>query len=289
MQAQAVRMVADDGYYLAGRLYELPDGHAQIAVLLAPAIGMEQGRYQAYAAFLAAQGFSVLTFDYRGIGASQMGEWTGAAPSVADWCERDLPAAIDYLVQARPHYSRVAVAHSFGGQALGWAWNNDQLRGILGLSTPSLYWRHWPWWQRPLLQAFWRLGVPAVSALRGRFPGERMGMADLPATLANSWARWALQDPLKVHQHFAAFTGRLRLYCIADDRRLGACEAVRALGQCFTSAGVELVHVKATDWGMARIGHFGFFSRHAPAAVWQESADWLYAVGHVEQPRQIEV
>ena len=61
---------AADGERLAGRLYR-PVLEPLGAVLVVPAIGICQDFYEAFACWLAGQGYAVFTFDYRGSGFSR--------------------------------------------------------------------------------------------------------------------------------------------------------------------------------------------------------------------------
>ena len=62
--------VAADGFDLHGKLWS-PVDQAHTALLINPATGVAAKYYSRYASYLAAAGFLVLTYDYRGIGASK--------------------------------------------------------------------------------------------------------------------------------------------------------------------------------------------------------------------------
>ena len=299
MNETKIKFSADDGHRLAGTLYETRGGQREVCVLLNAAIGLPRDYYAPYARFLAEQGFSVLAFDYRGLGGSRDTEWQGSEPALRDWGERDVAAAIDWLSRERPRYSIVCVGHSFGGVALGLAWNNDRVRALLGIGAQFGYWKLWRWWppQYRLAQAaLWRALVPLSLRLRGAFPGAMLGRAELPAGIARDWARWSC-DPNYVtdaqgrplRQYFDSYRGRVRLYAFADDRFFAPPPAVQALASCYRAAGVELVQVRPADWDMARIGHHGFFRESTPRRVWQETADWLQDAGRLAKRQAIEV
>ena len=61
-------LTAADGYQLAGTLYPASQPRGQI--LVGSATGVPQGFYRRFAEFAARNGFTTLTLDYRGIGAS---------------------------------------------------------------------------------------------------------------------------------------------------------------------------------------------------------------------------
>ena len=79
---EVVTLTSDEGVTLAARWYggEKPKGAVPIgggklngAVLIGGAMGVRQDYYQRFAEWLAAQGYAVMTFDYRGMGESRTG------------------------------------------------------------------------------------------------------------------------------------------------------------------------------------------------------------------------
>lgn len=296
MTFRPVRIVADDGHVLGGRWFETAGGNNQVCVLIAAAAGVSQSFYATYAGYLAEQGFSVLTFDYRGMGESRDPEWRGVVPTMVEWGGRDLAAAIDWLVKERPRYGRVLIGHSFGAQALGLAWNNDELRGLLGIAAGSGYLGHWPLHLRLPLWLFHALLLP-LAARTGVMRGLLLGM---PPSVAQGWARWCRLDGyltdaqavdgqgLPLRTHFETFRGRVRL-CILTDDRFAPEAAVAALGHYYRGTGTELVHITPADGGVSKLGHFGFFHPRVARALWQQTADWLLETGRLPQKVMIEV
>ena len=59
------------------------------AVLVVPAMGVEQQYYAAFAHWLAARGYFVVTFDYRGMGHSRRGSLRRLKADVLTWAEQD--------------------------------------------------------------------------------------------------------------------------------------------------------------------------------------------------------
>src|SRR6185369_11156839 len=86
-----VQFTATDGFPLHGTLYE---GGAD-AILVASALGVKRRYYDAFAQAANQRGFTVLTFDYRGIGESRPSSLRGFDANMRDWGAIDLPAAID--------------------------------------------------------------------------------------------------------------------------------------------------------------------------------------------------
>ena len=71
---ETLEISCKDGYSLSGRFYAKQTAHKKNhPVLVCPATGITQHFYQAFAEWLAAQGYDVLSFDFRGIGRSLHG------------------------------------------------------------------------------------------------------------------------------------------------------------------------------------------------------------------------
>ena len=119
-----IRFQALDGHGLSGILYHPPQQTAPCrAVLLNCGVGISARRYRRFARYLAASGIPVLTYDYRGIGASRSGRLRGFKATAYDWSESDCAGAIAFLRAAYPAAQLFGVVHSVGGLLLGGAPN----------------------------------------------------------------------------------------------------------------------------------------------------------------------
>jgi predicted alpha/beta hydrolase len=268
---------ARDGVALAATLHE-PTTANGAALVLNSGTGIPRQFYGAFAAHLAERGFTVLTYDYRGVGGSP-------APSHAtteQWGALDQAAMIDHLACWRPGAPIGLIGHSFGGQVLGLANNIGCVRAALLVCSQSGHWRHWPPGMRRLrMLALWWLFIPGLTALTGRFPGSWIGTADLPANIARSWARWgrsrhyvcdARGRLLRPHNQKVDFP--IRWLSFADDA-IAPLTAVEALQSYYPNADIERRHLAPRDLGSAAVGHFGFFRKSMPRAAWDDVAAWF--------------
>jgi predicted alpha/beta hydrolase len=270
---------ARDGVRLAATLFEpaTPNGEA---ILLNSGTGIPRQFYGAFASHLALRGFTVLTYDYRGIGGSE----APPAATVEQWGAVDQASMIDHLARLRPGASLGLVGHSFGGQVLGLADNIADIDAALLICSQSGHWRHWPPGRRRLrMLALWWLLIPGLTAATGRFPGSWIGTANLPAGVARSWARWGRSShyvcdargrPLRPHNDAVRFA--IRWLSFVDDP-IAPFGAVEALRSYYPDASVERLHLAPADLGVDAIGHFGFFRKSMPRGPWDEAASWLGA------------
>ncbi len=109
---------AADGHELAVTRFPA-EGAAWATVLIAGAMGIRQAFYEPLARFLAENGLHVLTFDYRGMGASRKAGLRGFEATVTDWAEGDLDAMLREARAMGPGLPAFAIGHSLGGQLFG--------------------------------------------------------------------------------------------------------------------------------------------------------------------------
>jgi predicted alpha/beta hydrolase len=279
-----VEIPATDGRILTGALFR-PREDRRRSVIIAPAMGVGQTFYHNFARFLVDRGFTVLTFDYRGMGASARGPARSSRASLYDWGRKDVPGVLTWLAEKRQGDRMLWVGHSMGTQILGLVPSVGKIHGLVAVTAPNGYWGIWSGWSRLEYRLIWTLGFPAATGLLGFFPARKLGLGlDLPGGVARDWSCWARnpgyvvdEQSLPVRENFASFRGRLLAYSFHDDRR-ATREAVAALLEYFTNGGgVDHRHVRPSQFGLAPVGHVGYFrdGKRMRETLWTETADWL--------------
>ena len=304
----AHRRTAADGRLLGARWFEPAHEPARAVAVVNAATGVPQRFYRHFALWLAARGYAVLTYDYRGIGESRQGPLQADAARMRDWALLDMPAALaeaarrrqaggsahrhaGELEHGRPgsapsgrpgNLPLLLVGHSFGGNAIGLAEGFEQADALLGVAAQSGDWRNWPGRHRWLTHAFFHALLPAAAHLLGKAPGWVLGGsgAGLPKGVALDWARWGRRrgylftDPeLAAHLwRYQQFRGPAHLWHISDDWTYGPAAAVDALAAQFSTARVERPALDAAALRSGRIGHFGAFRAEAGRRIWPQ---WL--------------
>ncbi len=274
---------ARDGFNLAATSFEPGEAaDTRPAIIIAAAMGVKRGFYHKYAAYLAAQGSPVVTFDYRGIGGSRPATLNKFRARLRDWGESDIAGIIDWVTE-RGNVDKVAlVGHSVGGQITGLAHNNDKISAMLLVASQSGYWRHWPLHTRYLICIFWYLALPAATFSFSYFPGWLFGMGEnIPSGVALEWASWGRkpnyvldQPALTAKKNFAKFSAAILSYSVPRDF-VAPVRAVDALPRFYPNARASRRHLNPRDYAVRRIGHFDFFKSQFERTLWAESAAWL--------------
>ena len=173
---------------LALRVYE-PAGAARASVVIGGAMGVRQSFYEAFARWMAQQGFRVTTFDYRGHGDSLHGAMRDVKADLFDWAQ-DYEAVISAAKAALPMQPLYLLGHSLGAQLPGLLRKPGQVDGLLSVAAGSGYWRDNAPKLRRVVPYFWWVLVPLATRLCGYFPGRTLKkVGDLPSGVILQWRR----------------------------------------------------------------------------------------------------
>lgn len=232
--------------------------------------------YAPFAAFLADAGYSVVTYDFRGIASSAPPTLRGFSATLTDWALLDMAGVLDW---AADRWDRMfLIGHSFGGQAAGLLDNTSQVVAMATFAAQSGHWRLQGGEQKYVVAAHVYLTLPILSRLFGYAPWSRLRAGeDLPKGVALQWARWSrhpdylLGDTTLPLERFATFRAPVLAYSFADDK-WGTRRAVDTMMAAYPS--VERRHIEPADIGSARIGHMGAF-RPAARRLWEMTVEWL--------------
>lgn len=262
IEARAERVSAADGYALGTRRYEAADASGPVLVV-ASATAVRQEFYARFARWMAGEGVTVVTFDYRGIGASAPHRLRGFQASMADWGQHDLEGVLRDVLRRDAGRPLAILGHSVGGQLLGLAASARQARAVVTIASQSGYVGLWPAHTRPLMAAVMYGVIPLSVGTMGYVPGQLGLKEHLPGGVAAEWARWCrspgyLTDHLDARQGFEKLELPVQAWSFSDDI-YGPRRAVDWLHGLMSRARVDRRHIKPARWGVKAVGHFGFF------------------------------
>jgi predicted alpha/beta hydrolase len=276
---QKIIIAAPDGRQLSARWWPGTQA-AERSIVFIPALAAPQDYLHFFASFLARRGWGVLTFDYRSVGASRNAT-SDSSVTLDDWVNLDLPAAVSEVKRLADPKFLVAIAHSIGGQLLGQSPIRREVNGALFIAAqrgiPKFY------------QGVGRLRIeyaylvfPILIDLFGRLPVSSFTLPDACSGRAvGQWVRWGRGGVFtdiqgaNVESRFLEYRGPLISVTIADDEYYAPEEAVEALTRMYRNAELRREIIRPQDFGVKRIGHFGFFHRQAPRELWARGETWL--------------
>jgi predicted alpha/beta hydrolase len=140
------------------------EANGRNVVIIAPATSVKAEYYHRFAGFLFENGSDVVTFDYRGIGASRPPDMRAVEASYVDWGRRDLEAVLRYVAERYPGQPIDVVAHSIGGFAVGLAPSSHLVRRVLTVGAQFAYWKDYAPHKRLQMVLRWHLFMPLRRA-----------------------------------------------------------------------------------------------------------------------------
>lgn len=268
--------MASDGVPIAATRFRSV-GETRGVAVIAPATGVRQRYYRAFAHFLAGHALDVLTWDWRGIADSRYeSEPSDARLTMRAWGERDLDAALTWARARAGTLPLLYVGHSFGGQALGLAATAPAVTRAAFIASQHGWFGHWDWPHRWALAALWHVGMPVLAGSLGHFPSARFGFGeDLPGPVALEWARWCRRRAfLGTWSGHASLDLPITALSFSDDW-LAPRAAADALLAEYRRAVRTHRHLTPAEIGVPAMGHFGFFREATGSRLWPGVAQFL--------------
>jgi len=276
---EKITLEAADGRQLSARWWPGTQAAQRSAVFI-PALAAPQEYLHFFASFLAQRGWGVLIFDYRSVGGSRDAA-SDSSVTLDDWANLDLPAAVAEVKRRADPKFLAAVAHSIGGQLLGQSPIRHDVNGALFIAAQRGVPKFYKGVGRLRIEYAYAI-FPILIRLFGRLPISSVTLPDACSGQAvRQWVRWGRSgvftdgDGANVESRFAEFSGPLTAVAIADDEHYAPAEAVEALTRMYQNAELRREIIRPQDYGVERIGHFGFFHRRAPRELWDQGETWL--------------
>ncbi|GAA5628618.1 hypothetical protein Brsp05_03917 [Brucella sp. NBRC 12953] len=282
LKPQSIVIECVDGVRLHGHRWTPPDERAHGVVIINPATGVRADYYHRYAQFLSEHGFEVLTYDYRGIGASRPASLRHSSFRWHDWGEKDFEAVLRFTY-AHSGLPPQVIGHSIGGFLPGLAPSHILISRMLTVGAQFAWWGDYQKSRRLQLFFKWHVVMPALTALFGYFPGKRLGwLEDLPKGVANEWSgrrsRFERSYPEALRggvlNSLSAFRAPILAVAVRDDP-LATEPAIRRALAYYSAAHAQLIRISPADYHCARIGHFDLFHDRHRMGFWQQSIGWL--------------
>lgn len=272
-----------DGFSLGGTLFRPKVQEDRAIVIIHPAFGVRAAAYAPLARFLASRGFPVLTFDYRGIGASIGNGPTTIQDPMHTWATLDM-RGVQRWIQTQGFARHHIVGHSGGAWLLAYLppAPSQATRSMVFVAAPDGYWGHYGGLARLRMLATWHWWLPRQVKRNGallrnpRWQGE-----SLPPRVALDWASVCLQrdfieyEGLEFPAKYAASHVAPTLALSFSDDTYAPASSARALLRRFRSLPLEHRAISPGDLGKTEIGHFGFLRPSRKKDLWVMAADWL--------------
>lgn len=283
MDPRRIELTAADGVRLIGHWWPAAVASPSATVVVNPATGVHARYYHRYAAYLAANGFCVLTYDYRGIGLSRPESLKGSTFTWRQWGEQDFDAALRHALQEDQTGRLLVVGHSIGGFLPGYSPAIGRISAMLSVGGQYGYWGDYLPARRLPLFLKWHVAMPAITLALGHFPGKRLGwLEDLPKGVAYGWGlqqgraeQGLSQEAAEVMcDRFATATGPILSVTMSDDE-FATPKAISRAMRYYRRSPVTKVLLAPEDLGFAKVGHFDLFHARHQDGFWRQSLAFL--------------
>ena len=251
------------------------------SIIISSATGVLQRYYAKFAMHFATIGYTVYTFDYSGIGASNLSPLRHNTIDLKAWGENDQAAMVEYAKTQNPDDKFIVMTHSIGGQILPFNKSLDNVDAIITVASQSGYWKHWSGFEKFKMLVFWNVMIPALTPIFGYFPAKKIGLFEsLPKNMVKQWRRWAQRPNYMLSEfniedtEFVNYTKPVLVLSVPKDE-YAPKPAVDWLAEQFTNAKVDRRHLIPTELGIPNIGHFGFFREQFKASLWKMVEEWI--------------
>ncbi|MFI5150181.1 MAG: alpha/beta fold hydrolase [Bacteroidia bacterium] len=280
VKKEKISILCSDGVSLSGVLF-IPDKiHALVQFNGGTAVRKEF--YQPFLEYISSQGYLCCLWDYRGSGDSAPSSLKECTFRFSDYGIKDMPAVKDYLRKRFPELPFYIIAHSVGGQQLGFMSDLKDVKGLIGFSVSTGHYAFMPLKYRLQCYYFFHLFAPLSTALTGYVASKRFGyMEDLPRNVVKEWGQWCRYPEYLFHESFKGksvphgtfkdFTFPCHYFWASDDP-IATVKSVSMFRQHIQSTGtVVMQEIQPQAYQVKEIGHMGFFKRQFRNTIWKEA------------------
>ena len=253
------------------------------SIIISSATGVLQHYYFKFSTYFSELGYTVYTFDYSGIGKSNLStaHLKQNKIDLKAWGENDQASVIAYVKSENPKHKTILITHSIGGQLLAFNKSNAQIDAIITVASQSGYWKHWKGFDRFKMYIFWHVLIPTLTPIFGYFPAKKIGLFEnLPKEMAHQWQRWGKQKDYMLSEfdfenlQFKNYKNSLLALSFPNDE-FASKSSVDWLASQFVTARVDRRHIIPEELGLPHIGHFGFFRSQFKDSLWQMMHEWI--------------
>ncbi|WP_370895374.1 alpha/beta hydrolase family protein [Chryseobacterium gossypii] len=254
-----------DDVSLTGHLF-LPRESDHKILLINSATGVKQQVYFSFARFFAEKGFTVITYDYRGIGLSKPRNMKGFRASMRIWGTQDYRAVTTYIRNHFSGYQKYCLGHSVGALILGMNEDSTIFEEFIFVGTQNAFVGNLKW--RTKIEAYLGFGIaqPVTTTLLGYFPAHWFGLGEsLPKNCAYDWRTLILNRKStnrlleKTEDYSKKLTQKVFVVRAEDDVWLTEKGVRSLLNETYPNLQPVYRLVRTSESEKRKIGHINFF------------------------------
>lgn len=258
-------LTTKDSFSITAHLF-LPGKSNHKLLLINSATGVKQQVYFSFAQYFSEKGFTVLTYDYRGIGLSKPENMKGFNASMRTWGSLDYKALTDYIQLNFNDFQKYGLGHSVGALILGMNEDSKIFDKFIFVGTQNAFVGHLKF--RTKIEAYLGFGVaqPLITTLLGYFPAHWFGLGEsLPKNCAYDWRTLILNRKStnglldKTHDYSKTLTQKVFVIRAEDDVWLTEKGVKSLLNDTYPNMKPKYRLVRTSESEKKEIGHVNFF------------------------------
>lgn len=272
-----ISIQASDGFQLSA-LFGRPVGESCGTVILSSATAIKKEFYLNFARFLIQNGYNVLLYDYRGIGASIPDNIKSVKSYMHDWGLLDMNAVLDYLVAEKGLTDIIWLGHSIGAQLIGFVNNTQHIKKVIGVNAALGYWRYMPFPHRISIWMLWYVISPLLVKIYGYGTMQKVGWGEnLPKNIFMEWRRWCmnrnyymdcLKNILNMERFYNFRVPYTALY--TSDDYIANDKTVPLMAEFFPNAPMQIIKLQTHLFSSHKVGHSDIFRKRFNNDLWPE-------------------
>lgn len=262
---KSIDVLTQDNYSLSVHLFEPADPNHKL-ILINSATGVKQQIYFSFAQFFCDQGFTVITYDYRGIGLSKPKKMRGFEASMRVWGTVDYKAITSYIKGNYPDHRKFCLGHSLGALIVGMNEDSKMFGEFIFVGTQNAFVGNLKF--KTKVEAYLGFGIaqPLSTKILGYFPGNWFGLGEsLPAGSAFDWQTLILNKKStnklleKVKDYSKDLTQKVFVIRAEDDAWLTEKGVRSLLEDTYPNMRPTYRLIKTSESEKNEIGHINFF------------------------------
>jgi predicted alpha/beta hydrolase len=255
-----------------------PDKENNRVLVIGPSLHCTQDMYRDLAVFLYDLNYTVITFDYRGTGASAEKDLRYDPARLHQWARLDLDAILLFAKNGHPEKELIFLGHGVSGELSGLAAASQYISRMVLINAALTCAVLWPWRGR-IRKTVTKAFIPVIHFFFGYFPRIKwLSLPRLPKGVMNDWVSWCNRSngvfDVFPDSNYRKLQVPLLALSFADDWNSPQRAVTTLLGH-FNSAAISWLHTQPGDHGLSRIGHSGFFLKREEDVLWNKLLSWL--------------
>ncbi len=246
-----------------------PDADIKGVVQINTGTCIPQRVYWKFAEYLCKNGYVAITYDY-----------TDAQNFKSNvrhetWL-LDIESVCLFILQKYTSEKKYIVGHSSGGQFLGFAKSAKQFDKLFLVACANGYVGNLSFTRKIGMLFFWKVIVALTVRIYGYMNNEIFGVkGGFPKHIIQELGYWCSQPDFFVSYfhnknipfYFHTIKNKVKAYHLADDgiANRKSCDYILDL---YTHADKSIETLQATDYGIKKLGHRGFFFPKAENKLW---------------------